>query len=99
MDIDWPSTKIVYIFNSWKTWLPGVESDFLIWKNLLQILPKYYLAKLFQEYHQSVKQLRSKQFWSKLLQMLSVEKTLARVNRSCQKFLGYLKKKISTYDP
>ena len=33
------------------------------------------------------------------LQMLSVEKTLARVKRSCQKFLGYLKKKISTYDP
>ena len=27
------------------------------------------------------------------LQMLSVEKTLARVKRSCQKFLGYLKKK------
>ena len=26
------------------------------------------------------------------LQMLSVEKTLARVKRSCQKFLGYLKK-------
>ena len=25
------------------------------------------------------------------LQMLSVEKTLARVKRSCQKFLGYLK--------
>ena len=26
------------------------------------------------------------------LQMLSVEKTLARIKRSCQKFLGYLKK-------
>ena len=33
------------------------------------------------------------------LQMLSVEKTLARVKRSCQKSLGYLKQKISTYDP
>ena len=32
------------------------------------------------------------------LQMLSVEKTLARVKRSCKKFLGYLKKN-SIYDP
>ena len=31
------------------------------------------------------------------LQMLSVEKTLARVKKSCQKILGYLKKKKSAY--
>ena len=30
------------------------------------LLEKYYLVKLFQEYHQSVKQLRSKQLRSKL---------------------------------
>ena len=32
-------------------------------------------------------------FGPNCLQMLSIEKTLARVKRSCQKFLGYLKKK------
>ena len=32
-------------------------------------------------------------FGPNCLQMLSVEKSLARVKRSCQKFLGYLKKK------
>ena len=29
-------------------------------------LSKYYLVKLFQEYHQLVKRLRSKQLWAKL---------------------------------
>ena len=36
-----------------------------------------------------------KGFGPNCLQMLSVEKTLARVKRSCQKFLGYLKKKTA----
>ena len=62
MVIEWLSTKIVHIFIGWKNRTARGGVCFSIWKNLLQIfLSKYYLVKLFQEYHQSVKQLRSKQ--------------------------------------
>ena len=91
--IEWPSTKVVHIFIGWKTWLPGVESVFLIWKNCYKsscqntTWPNY-----FRNITKVLNSLDPNSFGPNCLQMLSVEKTLARVKRSCQKFLGYLKK-------
>ena len=87
MVIEWPSTKIVHIFIGWKTWLQGVESVFLIWKNLLQSsCQNTSWANCFRNIINVSNSLDPNSFVPNCLQMLSVEKTLARVKRSCQKF-------------
>ena len=64
-------------------------------KNATNLLVKILLGQIvcFRNIIKVSNSLDLNSFGPNCLQMLSVEKTLERVKRSCQKFLGYLKKK------
>ena len=57
------------------------------------LLVKILLGQIFRTIIEVSNSLDPNSLGPNYMQMLSVEKTLARVNISCQKFLGYLKKK------
>ena len=71
-----------------------MESVFLLWENLLRIFCQNTTwSNCLRNIIKVSNSLDPNSLGPKCLQMLSVEKTLPRVKRSCQIFLSYLKKK------